>query len=171
MVFNSFGPACNSFFIVAWVARGSRVSSSSIPDTPAHSPNQFFRFSAISRAFLDQLSPSKTIFFWLYLALGMSFLKKYKNYLQDNPKEYWFKRKLYGWGWVPVKWQGWLATTAYMIFIIFISRIFSSEPTFAETFIFTAAIMFATFIFIGISYKKGEKPKWQWGGKKLKKRF
>ena len=23
-------------------------------------------------------------------------------------KSYWFKARLYGWGWVPVKWQGWL---------------------------------------------------------------
>ena len=34
--------------------------------------------------------------------------KKYWQYLKDNPEGYWFKRKLYGWGWVPVKWQGWL---------------------------------------------------------------
>lgn len=35
-------------------------------------------------------------------------LKEYLEYLKDNPKHLWFKRKLYGWGWVPVRWQGWL---------------------------------------------------------------
>lgn len=26
----------------------------------------------------------------------MNYFKKYKEYLKDNPKGYWFKRKLYG---------------------------------------------------------------------------
>ena len=29
-------------------------------------------------------------------------LKQYIAYLKDNPQGYWFKAKLYGWGWVPV---------------------------------------------------------------------
>ena len=35
-------------------------------------------------------------------------IKECIAYLKDNPRGYWFKAKLYGWGWVPVKWQGWL---------------------------------------------------------------
>jgi len=48
-------------------------------------------------------------------------VKEYIAYLKDNPparnafsladaggEHLWFKRKLYGWGWVPVRWQGWL---------------------------------------------------------------
>ena len=85
------------------------------------------------------------------------------NYLKNNPKGYWFKRKLYGWGWTPVKWQGWLTTIMYAAFILTISFNFSPEPTIHETFVFTAAIVVATYIFIMIAYKKGEKPKWQWG--------
>ena len=30
----------------------------------------------------------------------------FKEYIRNNPKGYWFKRKLYGWGWFPVKWEG-----------------------------------------------------------------
>lgn len=37
-----------------------------------------------------------------------NYIKKYIEYLKDNPEGFWFKRKLYGWGWIPVKWQGWL---------------------------------------------------------------
>lgn len=33
-------------------------------------------------------------------------IKEYIAYLKDNPQGYWFKAKLYGWGWAPVKWQG-----------------------------------------------------------------
>jgi hypothetical protein len=32
--------------------------------------------------------------------------KKYIEYLKDNPQGYWFKRKVWGWGWTPVTWQG-----------------------------------------------------------------
>lgn len=51
-------------------------------------------------------------------------LQKYRDYLQDNPKKLWFKRKLYGWGWTPVKWQGWLTIIIYiaLIFILVSNR-------------------------------------------------
>ncbi len=26
-------------------------------------------------------------------------IKKYLNYIKDNPEHYWFKAKIYGWGW------------------------------------------------------------------------
>ena len=29
-------------------------------------------------------------------------IKEYIAYLKDNPQGYWFKARLYGWGWVPV---------------------------------------------------------------------
>jgi len=35
-------------------------------------------------------------------------IKEYIAYLKDNPQGYWFKAKLYGWGWDPAIWQGWL---------------------------------------------------------------
>ena len=31
--------------------------------------------------------------------------KNYLDYIRDNPKGYWFKRKPFGYGWTPVKWQ------------------------------------------------------------------
>jgi hypothetical protein len=27
--------------------------------------------------------------------------KRQLDYLRNNPQRYWFKRKLYGWGWTP----------------------------------------------------------------------
>jgi hypothetical protein len=39
----------------------------------------------------------------------------YIEYLKNNPKGYWFKRKLCGWGWVPVKWQGWFVLLVWVI--------------------------------------------------------
>lgn len=34
------------------------------------------------------------------------------------PKQLWFKRKTYGWGWVPVTWQGWLLTFGYVALLL-----------------------------------------------------
>ncbi|HYC83050.1 MAG TPA: hypothetical protein VEB60_00680, partial [Candidatus Paceibacterota bacterium] len=42
----------------------------------------------------------------------------YLRYAKDNPQRLWFKRKLYGWGWTPVTWQGWLAVLAYAGLVI-----------------------------------------------------
>ena len=45
-------------------------------------------------------------------------IKEYIKYLKDNPQEYWFKAKLYGWGWTPVKWQGWCVIFLYIVLIL-----------------------------------------------------
>jgi hypothetical protein len=85
----------------------------------------------------------------------------YFEYLKDNPKEYWFKRKLYGWGWVPVKWQGWLVILAWLIlFTLSIVMIEKNDHEIGKNF---AVIAIITVILIWICYKTGEKPKWSWG--------
>lgn len=94
-------------------------------------------------------------------------IKEYLEYLKDNPKGSWFKRKLYGWGWVPVTWQGWLITILYVLFVlIFASTV--DETSSPQEIVFTCIlpITLLTIMFIRICYKKGEKPKWQWGYKK-----
>ncbi|MEX1997345.1 MAG: hypothetical protein WEA04_01570 [Candidatus Andersenbacteria bacterium] len=87
-------------------------------------------------------------------------IREYIQYLKDNPEGYWFKAKLFGWGWVPVKWQGWLVV-AIGIAIgsagIYIGDI-DDAPGAALMGIFLAI----TLIFI-FGYWKGEKPRWQWG--------
>ncbi len=87
-------------------------------------------------------------------------IKDIFNYYKDNPKGYWFKRKLYGWGWVPVRWQGWLV-------IIISAAIFGAGIYIGETddapgaALLGLLAMIAILIFFG--YWKGEKPRWQWG--------
>ena len=46
----------------------------------------------------------------------MNLFNEYKEYFKNNPNGYWFKRKLYGWGWTPVKWQGWLVIFIWVVF-------------------------------------------------------
>lgn len=85
----------------------------------------------------------------------------YMEYLKDNPKGYWFRRKLYGWGWVPAKWQGWFVVLVWVILFTF-SMIMIEEND-HEIGRNLAFIFLITAILIGICYKKGEKPRWSWG--------
>ncbi len=96
----------------------------------------------------------------------MSLIKKYIEYWRDNPNGYWFKRKLYGWGWTPVKWQGWCVLLAYvaLIVIIVISREkdVAGNPDSGSNFLtFAMPIIILTIFLVIVAYKKGEKPHWQ----------
>lgn len=99
------------------------------------------------------------------------FRKVYVPYANDNPNKLWFKRKLYGWGWTPVTREGWTVTAVY-IFLVFAAAFTIDEYSPARevmfTFILPTVLLTATFI--RIAYKKGEKPRWQWGGDKTKDR-
>jgi len=48
-------------------------------------------------------------------------IKEYIKYLKDNPEGYWFKAKLYGFGWAPAAWQGWLVLFVYIVAITLFS--------------------------------------------------
>jgi len=90
--------------------------------------------------------------------------KVYLEYLRNNPKGYWFKRKLYGWGWVPVKWQGWLVIAAFIGFLLWNGfSLGPAEPTAAEIKSFLLRVFAAVALMLLICYKTGEKPRWQWG--------
>lgn len=98
-------------------------------------------------------------------------IKEYISYIKDNPKGYWFKAKIYGWGWTPVKWQGWAVVLVYILLII--SLIITVEKDVAENpdsgsnfLTFALPIILLTALLIFICYKKGERPHWQWGIKK-----
>lgn len=99
--------------------------------------------------------------------------KKYLNYLRDNSEHYWFKRKIWGWGWVPARWQGWLATLVYvaLIFTLMLTKeeYIPGNPDSGSNFLVLGLpIVVLTVFFIFLLYKKGEKPRWQWGLPKKK---
>lgn len=98
----------------------------------------------------------------------MSVVKNYIAYLKDNPKGYWFKSKLYGWGWTPVKWQGWLVILGYILLMLTIilnrEKEIPGNPDSGSNFLtFALPIILLTALLIFICYKKGERPRWQWG--------
>lgn len=94
--------------------------------------------------------------------------KNYLDYIRNNPNHYWFKRKVYGWGWMPATWQGWFVTLLYILlistFVLIREEAIPGNPDSGSNFlVFGLPIIVLTTLFIFIAYKKGEKPKWQWG--------
>lgn len=80
----------------------------------------------------------------------------------------WFKRKTYGYGWYPITKQGWLAILLFILADIagafILMEIFpDNEVKFSISFMTLTFILASILIFV--SYKKGEKPRWQWGEK------
>ena len=96
----------------------------------------------------------------------MKIIKQYIAYIKDNPEKLWFKRKLYGWGWTPATWQGWAVIGIFIATILKISFQLPEEPSNGEAIWFFAKIITLVALIIFICYKKGEKPRWQWGNKK-----
>lgn len=97
--------------------------------------------------------------------------KEYVNYLKNNPEGYWFKAKLYGWGWTPAKWQGWLAVVLYVALVsavvVFRERDVPGNVDSGSNFLtLMLPIIVLTAAFVFLAYKKGEKPHWRWGSPK-----
>jgi hypothetical protein len=94
----------------------------------------------------------------------MKIITEYVQYLKDNPEGYWFKRKLYGWGWTPAKTQGWLVLGAYLVGVLYVVYRLEGEVS-SDTLVteFVLPLSVLTLLLIYVCYKKGEKPRWQWG--------
>lgn len=90
-------------------------------------------------------------------------LSNYIDYLKDNPKGYWFKRKLYGWGWIPATWEGWLTTLIFVIAIVFVVQEIVEKHGMGVTWGYWTTFALLIILLFLIGYKKGERPKWQWG--------
>ena len=95
----------------------------------------------------------------------MNYFKEYLAYLKDNPEGYWFKRKLYGWGWTPATTEGWVVIFVFIGLLIGNGIYFANTPmpTSGVLLWFFARTLVLVALVIVICYKKGEKPKWQWG--------
>lgn len=87
--------------------------------------------------------------------------------MTKNNQNLWFKRKTYGWGWTPITWQGWLMVFFYIGIVGFLISGVDEESNLLDILtICIVPIFFLTLFFVTIAYKKGEKPRWQWGEEK-----
>ena len=71
----------------------------------------------------------------------------------------WFGRKKYGWGWVPSSIEGWIVTILASVMILYFAFNIETDLINILYIILTAVVL------VIITYIKGEKPRWQWGGK------
>lgn len=100
---------------------------------------------------------------------GMNVFRKHVEYVKDNPERYWFKRKLYGWGWTPVTWQGWAITLLFVGFVIWNGIGLAAraeagvEPTRQEMIDFFLKLGVAVLALVVVAWKTGESPRWTWG--------
>ncbi len=96
--------------------------------------------------------------------------KPYFPDLSSRPGVLWFRAKRYGWGWVPVTWQGWAILAMYVYWIVstvvFIDSSVHSVSDFLLQFI--PKVYIVTVFFIIICYATGETPGWRWGRAKEK---
>lgn len=92
-------------------------------------------------------------------------IKEYISYLKDNPEGYWFKRKLYGWGWTPARWQGFLVLFLYVVAVVYLFlKIDAESHSVSDTLIGIAVPFFLlTALLLSVNFVKGERPRWQWG--------
>ena len=92
----------------------------------------------------------------------MNFIKQYIDYAKNNPQGYWFKRRMYGWGWTPVAWQGWLLTFGFVGLIIWnATRLDSIAHSASDALMNVVPQTFALIIlFIVVAWRTGEPPKW-----------
>ena len=88
-----------------------------------------------------------------------------------------FKRKTYWWWWTPSSWEGWFCTFLFAVGIALvmnhhidkISKIGDGAIVDGNKIllVFIAQILILVLLMMWVCYKKGEKPKWQRGIKKV----
>lgn len=86
----------------------------------------------------------------------------------EKTKSYWFKRRRYGWGFVPVTWQGWLVVIGYVVIVAGLAPAFLDAPEAdqaKELGFFLVFLAAATSGLISISLARGPRPRWRWGKK------
>lgn len=79
----------------------------------------------------------------------------------------WFRAKDYGWGWVPIAWEGWLVIAAFIVLAaggsFLIQHWKRTGGAQAAMLLHLAWIALLIAGLIAICYAKGERPEWRWG--------
>jgi hypothetical protein len=80
----------------------------------------------------------------------------------NNPNQYWFRAKRYGWGWgLPSSPAGWAFFLVWIAALIVGSACLRTYHPLAPV----ALLVVMTALLVLVCYKKGEPPSWRWGGR------
>jgi hypothetical protein len=83
---------------------------------------------------------------------------------RDLKSKYWFKAKSFGYGWTPCSREGWLITILFVLLLIALPFVFMEELNSGEVPVnYLVSFFGLIFLFVYIAYRKGEKPKWNFG--------
>lgn len=86
----------------------------------------------------------------------------------QNHKKYLMKRRRFGWGWIPVTWQGWVFLVLQLA-IIFVAATSlpakPTQPTTGELVRFFVIVGCAIAALVLVSIQWGPTPRWRWGKK------
>lgn len=89
--------------------------------------------------------------------------------MKNKIKKYWFKRRLYGFGWTPTCWQGWATVAVFLIIFVVGKKMLIDNQVIkfldGET-IYSVVLTIAIICLVVVSLYKGPKPKWRWGKSK-----
>lgn len=80
----------------------------------------------------------------------------------------WFKRKRYGYGWVPVTWQGWTVVGSYIVLLFAGSLLLQDAPKDAlswQLLIYFVGLAVITILLLLITRATGPTAKWRWGSR------
>ncbi len=89
-------------------------------------------------------------------------IKESIEYLQNNPKCYWFKAKIYGFGYDPATKEGFILTFLYIFLVVSsVIGIGNTREVKGTVEMRVAFILIITSILILICIKKVEKPAWR----------
>ncbi len=83
-------------------------------------------------------------------------------------KKLWFKNKRYGYGWVPISWEGWASILVYAIAMAFVVRNIIALVAYDRfqgvwVAVSVGRVLLLTTALLVVARWKGERPKWSWG--------
>ncbi len=86
--------------------------------------------------------------------------------MSKTPSNYWFKRRRYGWGWVPVTWQGFATLIGFLVVILIAAYQMPpkpAQPSTSQLVLFVSIFAGAVIVLVLIGLAKGPRPQWRWG--------
>lgn len=80
--------------------------------------------------------------------------------MTERKPRYWFGTKRYGWGWgLPFTWEGWVVLGVWFIGLLAVVVFIPQQNPW-----FWICLVALTLGLLAVCLRKGEPPRWRWGG-------